>query len=94
MHAPGWFLKFGVDQSNSRIIGVDREGLAAQVTERKNAEAVEDARNNAYNNDMIRNDKLAVLLQERQDKDTRNLQQELNNFRFQYQVNLVEMSNF
>ena len=85
-HAPGWFLKFGAVQSNFRIIGVDREGLAAQVTERKNAEAVEDARNNAYNNDMIRNDKLAVLLQERQDKDTRNLQQELNNFRFQYQV--------
>ena len=94
MHAPGWFLKVGVDQSNSRIIGVDREGLAAQVTERKNAEAVEDARNNAYNNDMIRNDKLAVLLQERQDKDTRNLQQELNNFRFQYQVHLIDMSNF
>ena len=37
---------------------------------------------------MIRNDKLAVLLQERQDKDTRNLQQQLNNFRFQNQVSL------
>jgi len=72
--------------ARTRIIGVDREGLAAQVTERKNAESVEEARNNAYNNDMIRNDKLAVLLQERQDKDTRNLQQELNNFRFQYQT--------
>ena len=69
-----------------RIIGVDREALCTQVTERNQADAVDHARNNAYNNDMIRNDKLAVLLQERQDKDTHNLQQQLNNFRFQNQV--------
>lgn len=69
-----------------RIIGVDREALSTQVAERNQADAVDQARNNAYNNDMIRNDKLAVLLQERQDKDTRNLQQQLNNFRFQNQV--------
>ena len=78
-------LNFGV-KVNFRIIGVDREALETQVTERKQAESVDQARNNAYNNDMIRNDKLAVLLQERQDKDTRHLQQQLNNFRSQYQV--------
>lgn len=72
--------------ARTRIIGVDRDGLETQVTERKQAEAVDAARNQAYNNDMIRNDKLAVLLQERQDKDTRQLQQQLNNFRFQYQT--------
>jgi len=71
--------------ARTRIIGVDREALETQVTERKQAESVDQARNNAYNNDMIRNDKLAVLLQERQDKDTRHLQQQLNNFRSQYQ---------
>merc|ERR1712106_28286 len=71
--------------ARTRIIGVDREALCTQVTERNQADAVDHARNNAYNNDMIRNDKLAVLLQERQDKDTHNLQQQLNNFRFQNQ---------
>jgi len=71
--------------ARTRIIGVDREGLACQLDERRNAESVEETRNSAYSKDMIRNDKLAVLLQERQDKDTHELQQKLNEFRFQYQ---------
>ena len=58
------------------------------MTERKNAEAAEEARSSAYAREMIRNDKLGVLLQERQDKDTRNLHQKMNDFRAQYQVNI------
>ena len=73
---------------NFRQIGVDREALEYQVTERKNAEAAEEARSSAYAREMIRNDKLGVLLQERQDKDTRNLHQKMNDFRAQYQVNI------
>merc|ERR1712126_630969 len=72
--------------ARTRIIGVDRAALECQVTERNNAEAVEAARDSAYSRDMIRNDKLGVLLQERQDKDARNLHKKLNEFRSQYQT--------
>merc|ERR1712159_334318 len=72
--------------ARTRIIGVDREGLECQGNERNNSEAVEAARNDAYSRDMIRNDKLGVLLQERQDKDARNLHKKLNEFRSQYQT--------
>lgn len=72
--------------ARTRIIGVDRAALECQVTERNNAEAVDAARDSAYSRDMIRNDKLGVLLQERQDKDGRNLHQKLNEFRSQYQT--------
>lgn len=72
--------------ARTRIIGVDREGLEYQVNERNNSNNVQDARNAAYSRDMIRNDKLGVLLQERQDKDQRELHKKLNEFRFQYQT--------
>ena len=76
--------------ARTRIIGVDRAALECQVTERNNAEAVEAARDSAYSRDMIRNDKLGVLLQERQDKDARNLHKKLNEFRSQYQVKKIK----
>jgi hypothetical protein len=73
--------------ARTRIIGVDREGLEYQVNERRNADNVEAGRNQAYSRDMIRNDKLGVLLQERSDKDQKQLHKKLNEFRFQYQAN-------
>ena len=57
-----------------RLIGVDKEALDAQVTERNNMNSADTARDDAYAREMIKNDKLGVLYQERQDRDARELQ--------------------
>jgi hypothetical protein len=71
--------------ARTRLIGVDKEALDAQVTERNNMNSADTARDDAYAREMIKNDKLGVLYQERQDRDARELQKSLNDFRFQNQ---------
>lgn len=71
--------------ARTRLIGVDKDALDAQVTERNNMQSADSARNNAYAREMIKNDKLGVLYQERQERDARDLQKSLNEFRFQNQ---------
>lgn len=71
--------------AKTRTIGVDLDGLAAQVNDRKIREETEQARDNAFMNDMVRNDKIASMLEERQDGDIRKLNAALNEFRLNFQ---------
>lgn len=77
--------KSRIFNARTRLIGVDKEALEAQVRERNGMETSEKMRGQAYAREMIKNDKLGVLYQERQDRDVRELQKSLNDFRFQNQ---------
>jgi len=69
-----------------RTIGVDIEALEQQCAERNWIEAQEKERNEALAQNMIRNDKICVLLQKRQEDDLRKLNIKLNEFRKIYQT--------
>ncbi|XP_072027489.1 LOW QUALITY PROTEIN: RIB43A-like with coiled-coils protein 2 [Amphiura filiformis] len=56
-----------------RTIGVDVQGLQEQVHDRNLQEHRENERDEAYASDMIRNDKIAELLQRRREQDIRTL---------------------
>jgi len=77
--------KTRIFNARTRLIGVDKTSLDAQLTERNTMQSAEGSRNDAYAREMIKNDKLGVLYQERQDRDARDLQKSLNDFRFQNQ---------
>lgn len=71
--------------AKTRTIGVDLDGLSTQVKERKIREETEQARDNAFMNDMVRNDNIASMLEQRQDGDIRKLNAALNEFRLNFQ---------
>lgn len=68
-----------------RTIGVDVESLEEQVNERKWKEEQECRRNQAFAEDMTRNDKVSLLLQKRQESDIRELDKSVNEFRQKHQ---------
>ncbi|CAF1288734.1 unnamed protein product [Adineta steineri] len=70
-----------VFNSKYRQIGVDKEALEQQVQERNWLEDLEQKRANAFAQDAIRNDKIAQLLQHRQENDEREYNRSLNEFR-------------
>merc|ERR1719370_2191436 len=71
--------------ARTRLIGVDKEALNHQVGDRNQRQQMDQQRHEAYAREMIKNDKLGVLYQERQERDVRELQKNLNDFRFQNQ---------
>lgn len=68
-----------------RTIGVDVDALSQQVNDRKIKEDTEKARDESFMSDMVRNDKIVMMLQKRQEQDIRNLNKALNEFRDRYQ---------
>jgi len=68
-----------------RTIGVDLQALEQQVDERKWMNNQERRRNDAFANDMVTNDRICVLLQNRQDQDIRALEKSINDFRSEHQ---------
>jgi len=68
-----------------RTIGVDVNSLENQVHERKWIEEQENRREQAFAQDMNRNDKVALLLQKRQERDIRELNSAVNEFRVNHQ---------
>lgn len=68
-----------------RLIGVDKDALDQQVQDRKFMEEMEQKRSEAFAHDMIRNDKLTVLLDRRQEHDLREMNRALNEFRSLHQ---------
>jgi len=68
-----------------RTIGVDLQALEQQVAERKWMNNQESRRNDAFANDMVTNDRICVLLQNRQDQDIRALEKSINDFRSEHQ---------
>ncbi|KAM7535645.1 hypothetical protein Aperf_G00000096372 [Anoplocephala perfoliata] len=68
-----------------RLIGVDECALANQVHQKLEREENERCKDLAYAKEAERNDKLAVLLARQQDRSRRELNRELNEYRFLYQ---------
>lgn len=68
-----------------RQIGVDTEALEQQVQDRNWLEDLEKKRNEAFEKDAIRNDKIGQLLQKRQEYDERENNRALNEFRALHQ---------
>ncbi|XP_078488172.1 protofilament ribbon protein [Ciona intestinalis] len=71
--------------SKIRTIGVDLDSLTQQVNDRKIREDTERARDESFMSDMVRNDKIVMMLQKRQEHDIHNLEKSLNEFRDRYQ---------
>lgn len=68
-----------------RTIGIDLQAVQEQERDRRMREEMERRRHEAFAADMIRNDKIAQLLQKRQDADIRRLNKALNEFRKMHQ---------
>lgn len=68
-----------------RLIGVDKQALDQQVMDKRLMEEMENKRSDAFAHDMIRNDKVAYLLQQRQEHDERELNRAVNEFRALHQ---------
>jgi len=71
--------------AKTRLIGVDTEALQQQVKDLSTQKETERARDESFMADMVRNDKITVLLQQRQENDIRNIEKSLNDFRVRYQ---------
>lgn len=68
-----------------RTIGIDLNALSEQVSDRTRREVEEQRRHNAFAADMTRNDKIAALLQKRQEHDIHELNKAVNEFRHSHQ---------
>lgn len=68
-----------------RLIGIDKDALNQQVNDKKFMEEMERKRDEAFATDMIRNDKISVLLDRRQDHDESEMKRALNEFRSLHQ---------
>ncbi|CAF2799318.1 unnamed protein product [Rotaria sp. Silwood2] len=68
-----------------RQIGIDKEGLNQQIEDRNWLEELEQKRADAFAKDAIRNDKVAQLLERRQEYDERENNRALNEFRALHQ---------
>ncbi|XP_074645300.1 RIB43A-like with coiled-coils protein 2 [Tubulanus polymorphus] len=70
-----------------RTIGVDLDAIGQQVADKQQMEDYEKRREEAFAADAVRYDKIAMLLQKRQEHDIRELNQALNEFRALHQQN-------
>lgn len=68
-----------------RLIGVDKTALDQQIEDRKFMEEMENKRHEAFSHDMVRNDKLLTLLDQRQEHDERELRRGMNEYRAVHQ---------
>lgn len=68
-----------------RLIGIDKNALEQQVNDKKFMEEMENKRHDAFATDMIRNDKIGVLLDRRQDHDDVEIKRAMNEFRSLHQ---------
>jgi hypothetical protein len=68
-----------------RTIGIDLQAVQEQERNRRMMEEMERRRHEAFANDMIRNDKIAELLERRQQADIRRLNKALNEYRKMHQ---------
>nr|XP_056718843.1 RIB43A-like with coiled-coils protein 2 [Euleptes europaea] len=69
----------------TRIIGVDLEGLAVQVNDKRIQEATQRAWDDSIAAEMKQNDKIMCILDQRQKRDALNVEKALNEFRQSYQ---------
>ncbi|KAM5173043.1 RIB43A-like with coiled-coils protein 2 [Mantella aurantiaca] len=65
-----------------RTIGVDKDALDIQVCDKKTQKETENKRQEAFDAQMVQNDKITCLLDERQKEDIQNLNKAIDEFRF------------
>ncbi|XP_041852441.1 RIB43A-like with coiled-coils protein 2 [Melanotaenia boesemani] len=68
-----------------RTIGVDKEALDIQVREKKRLEETEKKKQNAYEADVIHGSKVARILQNRERKERRAIEEAIETYRHQHQ---------
>ncbi|XP_063784971.1 RIB43A-like with coiled-coils protein 2 [Pseudophryne corroboree] len=68
-----------------RTIGLDKQGLDVQVHDKEVQKENENKWNEALDAQMVQNDKIVCLLDERQKEDIRNLNKSINEFRLSFQ---------
>lgn len=77
--------KSRIFDSKTRLIGIDKQALEQQIRDRKQMEAMEKKREEAFASDAKRYDMIAELLERRQEQDMRELNAALNEFRMLHQ---------
>lgn len=68
-----------------RTIGVDKEALDVQVHDKKIQKEIETKRQEGFDAELVQNDKVLSLLDQRQQDDIRNLSKAIDEFRLQFQ---------
>ncbi|XP_054856871.1 RIB43A-like with coiled-coils protein 2 isoform X2 [Eublepharis macularius] len=74
-----------VFDTRARTVGVDLEGLDAQINDKRIQEATQRAWDESIAAEMKQNDKIMCILEERRKKDTLNIKKALNEFRQNHQ---------
>lgn len=77
--------KTRIFNAKTRQIGVDRQAIDQQMFDKKQMEEFERKRHEAFAADALRNDKIASMLETRQEHDVRALNEALNEFRALHQ---------
>ncbi|KAK3794035.1 hypothetical protein RRG08_028467 [Elysia crispata] len=77
--------KTRIFNAKTRQIGVDRQAIEQQMFDKKQMEEYERKRHEAFAADALRNDRIATMLQTRQERDQRALNEALNEFRALHQ---------
>ncbi|CAD5112305.1 unnamed protein product [Dimorphilus gyrociliatus] len=77
--------KSRIFNAKTRLIGIDTQALDYQIRDRQQMTTMEKRREEAFAADATRNDKIACLLQQRQEHDQRELSKALNEFRSLHQ---------
>ncbi|XP_053318700.1 RIB43A-like with coiled-coils protein 2 [Spea bombifrons] len=68
-----------------RTIGIDKQALDVQIHDKKVYKEIENERQEAYDAEIIQNDQIACLLDERQKEDVRKLNEAIGEFRLHFQ---------
>ncbi|GFO15542.1 rib43a-like with coiled-coils protein 2 [Plakobranchus ocellatus] len=77
--------KTRIFNAKTRQIGVDKQAIEQQMFDKKQMEEYERKRHEAFAADALRNDRIASMLQMRQERDQRALNEALNEFRALHQ---------
>lgn len=77
--------KSRVFDANVRTIGVDKEALDVQIHEKNIQKEIETRRQEAFDVELVQNDQVLCLLDQRQQDDIRHLNQAIDQFRLQFQ---------
>ncbi|XP_069141475.1 RIB43A-like with coiled-coils protein 2 [Argopecten irradians] len=77
--------KSRIFNAKTRTIGVDVQAIEQQNLDKKQQEEYERNRDRAFASDAVRNDKISMMLEQRQNQDVRELNKAVNEFRSLHQ---------
>lgn len=77
--------KTRIFNAKTRQIGIDKQAIEQQMFDKNQMEEYERKRHEAFAADALRNDRIACMLQARQERDQRSLNEALNEFRSLHQ---------